>query len=77
MWLHTEVSSMNNLMIPLSLGGSPKKQASPDRHQVPQSTQMCVKVATLNKPLNNNLTSFMDTLTQSTSSSIAWHYKQT
>ena len=43
MWLHTEVSSMNNLMIPLSLGGGPKeKQASPDRNQVPQSTQMCI-----------------------------------
>src|SRR6187200_3664646 len=25
MWLHTEVSSMNNLMIPLSLGGGPKE----------------------------------------------------
>ena len=23
LWLHTEVSSMNNLMIPLSLGGGP------------------------------------------------------
>ena len=23
LWLHTEVSSMNNLMIPLSLGGIP------------------------------------------------------
>ena len=23
LWLHTEVSSMNNLMIPLSLGGEP------------------------------------------------------
>ena len=43
LWLHTEVSSMNSLMIPLSLGGGPKeKQASPDRNQVPQSTQMCV-----------------------------------
>ena len=40
--------------------------------QVPQSTQMCIKVATLNKPLINNLTSVMDTLTQSTSTSIAW-----
>ena len=44
--------------------------------QVPQSTQMCVLVATLSKPLINNLTSVMDTLkTQSTSTSIAWHYK--
>ena len=25
MWLHTEVSSLNNLMIPLSLGSGPKK----------------------------------------------------
>ena len=25
LWLHTEVSSMNNLMIPLSLGGGPKE----------------------------------------------------
>ena len=32
--------------------------------QVPdkQSTQMCIKVATLSKPLINNLTSVMDTL---------------
>ena len=30
LWLHTKVSSMNNLMFPLSLGGGPKeKQASP------------------------------------------------
>ena len=27
LWLHTEVSSMNNLMIPLSLGGEPKRTA--------------------------------------------------
>ena len=47
-------------MIPLSLGGGPKeKQASPG-DQVPQSTQMCVYVATLDKPLINNLTSIMD-----------------
>ena len=26
LWLHTEVSSMNNLMIPLSLGGGPKEK---------------------------------------------------
>ena len=25
LWLHTEVSSMNSLMIPLSLGGGPKE----------------------------------------------------
>ena len=25
LWLHTEVSSINNLMIPLSLGGGPKE----------------------------------------------------
>ena len=25
LWLHTEVSSMNNLIIPLSLGGGPKE----------------------------------------------------
>ena len=25
LWLHTEVSSKNNLMIPLSLGGGPKE----------------------------------------------------
>ena len=37
---------------------------------------MCVKFATLNKPLIINLTSVMDTLTQSTSTSIAWQYKQ-
>ena len=70
LWLHTEVSSMKNLMIPLSLGGVHKKTGNPglsrclDRqswnNQVPQSTQMCINVATLNKPLINNLTSVMD-----------------
>ena len=55
--LHTEVSSMNNLMIPLSLGGGPKENHTVPRDfqkyrqhwipQVPQSTQMCIKVATL------------------------------
>ena len=77
MWLHTEVSSMNNLMIPLSLGGGPKTNKQSWNTQVPQSTQMCIKVATLSKPLNNNLTSVMDTLTQSMSTSIGWHNKQT
>ena len=47
LWLHTEVSSMNNLMIPLSLGGGPKKNRQSWNTQVPQSTQMCVLVATL------------------------------
>ena len=43
---------------------------------MPQSTQMCVKVATLSKPLINNLTSVMkSSQTQSTSTSIAWQYK--
>ena len=60
MWLHTEVSSMNNLMIPLSLGGGPKTNKQSWNTQVPQSTQMCTKVATLNKPLINNLTSVME-----------------
>ena len=60
MWLHTEVSSMNNLMIPLSLGGGPKTNRQSWNTQVPQSTQMCIKVATLNKPLIINLTSVMD-----------------
>ena len=41
-WLHTEVSSMNNLMIPLSLGGGPKETGNRWNTQVPQSTQMCV-----------------------------------
>ena len=77
MWLHTEVSSMNNLMIPLRLGGGPKTNRQSWNTQVPQSTQMCIKVATLNKPLIDNLTSVIDTLTQSTSTSIAWQYKQT
>ena len=77
LWLHTEVSSMNNLMIPLSLGGGPKTNRQSWNTQVPQSTQMCIKVATLNKPLINNLTSVMETLTQSTSTSIALHNKQT
>ena len=76
MWLHTEVSSMNNLMIPLSLGGGPKTNSQSWNTQVSQSTQMCIKVATLNKPLINNLTSVMEnSLTQSTSTSIAWHNK--
>ena len=44
--------------------------------QVPQSTQMCIKVATLCKPLINNLTSVMDiTQTQSISTSITCQYK--
>ena len=51
LWLHTEVSSMNNLMIPLSLGGGPKKRQSWNT-QVPQSTQMCVLVATLSLTIN-------------------------
>ena len=38
--LHTEVSSMNNLMIPLSLGGGPYKIRQHWVLQVPQSTQM-------------------------------------
>ena len=40
--LHTEVSSMNNLMIPLSLGGGPKENMQSWNTQVPQPTQMCV-----------------------------------
>ena len=62
-------------MIPLSLGGGPKKNRQSWNTQVPQSTQMCIKVATLNKPLINNITSVMDTLTQTTSTSIAQQYK--
>ncbi len=42
LWLHTEVSSMNNLMIPLNLGGGPKENRQSWNTQVPQSTQMCV-----------------------------------
>ena len=42
LWLHTEVSSMNNLMIPLSLGGGPIKTGKSWELQVPQSTQMCI-----------------------------------
>src|SRR3954470_21518807 len=60
LWLHTEVSSLNNLMIPLSLGGGPKRNRQSWNTQVPQSTQMCVQVATLDKPLINKLTSVMD-----------------
>ena len=45
--LHTEVSSMNNLMIPLSLGGGPYTYRQHWVLQVPQSTQMWVLVATL------------------------------
>ena len=51
LWLHTEVSSMNNLMIPLSLGGGPYTYRQHWVLQVPQSTQMWVLVATLGKPL--------------------------
>ena len=51
LWLHTEVSSMNNLMIPLSLGGGPYTNREHWVLQVPQSTQMWVLVATLSKPL--------------------------
>ena len=60
LWLHTEVSSMNNLMIPLSLGGGPYTYRQHWVLQVPQSTQMWVLVATLSKPLINNLTSAME-----------------
>ena len=77
MWLHTKVSSLNNLMIPLSLGHGPETDRQSQNTQVPQSTQMCVKVATLSKPLINNLTSVMKySQTQSTSTSIAQQYKQ-
>ena len=73
--LHTEVSSMNNLMIPLSLGGGPYTNRQHWILQVPQSTQMWVLVATLSWTIINNLTSVMDiTQTQSTSTSIAWQY---
>ena len=53
---------MNNLMIPLILGGGPLKKGNRWNTQVPRSTQMCVKVTTLSKPLINNLTSAMNTL---------------
>ena len=52
-----------------------KKNRQSWNTQVPQSTQMWVLVATLSKPLINNLTSVMNfTQTQSTSTSIAWQY---
>ena len=52
-----------------------KKNRQSWNTQVPQSTQMCVLVATLSKPLINNLTSVMEiSQTQSTSTSIAWQY---
>ena len=51
LWLHTEVSSMNNLRIPLSLGGGPYKNRQHWVLQVPQSTQMCTKVATLSSTI--------------------------
>ena len=75
LWLHTEVSSTNNLMIPLSLGGGHRRITrynpgiSQDNTgitpgaQNQQSTQMCIKVGTLEfEPLINKLTSIMDTL---------------
>ena len=75
LWLHTEVSSKNNLMIPLSLGGGPYTYRQHWVLQVPQSTQMWVLVATLSEPLVNNLTSIMNiSQTQSMSTSIAWQY---
>ena len=52
-----------------------KKNRQSWNTQVPQSTQMWVLVATLSKPLINNLTSVMNiSQTQSTSTSIAWQY---
>ena len=52
LWLHTEVSSMNNLMIPLSLGGEPYDDhtGTPGYPRTTldslgarnQSTQMCI-----------------------------------
>ena len=75
LWLHTEVSSMNNLMIPLSLGGGPYTNRQHWVLQVPQSTQMWVLVATLSWTINKHLTSVMNiSQTQSTSTSIAWQY---
>ena len=66
--LHTEVSSMNNLMIPLSLGGGPYKIRQHWVLQVPQSTQMWVLVGTLSWTINKHLTSVMNiSQTQSTS----------
>ena len=79
LWLHTEVSSMNNLMIPLSLGGIPQgnltgppgfPRASTGFSRCPgkplgapgcpnQSTQMCIKVATLSFPQSLSLTTCM------------------
>ena len=53
-----------------------KKNRQSWNTQVPQSTQMWVLVATLSKPLINNLTSVMEiSQTQSTSTSKAWQYK--
>ena len=73
LWLHTEVSSMNNLMIPLSLGGGPYTHRQHWVLQVPQSTQMWVLVATLSWTINKHLTSVVNiTQTQSTSTIIAW-----
>ena len=73
LWLHTKVSSMNNLMIPLSLGGGPYTYKQHWVLQVPQSTQMWILVATLSWTIIKHLTSVMNiTQTQSTSTSIAW-----
>ena len=75
LWLHTEVSSMNNLMIPLSLGGGPYKNRQHWVLQVPQSTQMWVLVATLSKPLLTiSHLSWISLKPKSTSTSIAWQY---
>ena len=76
LWLHTEVSSMNNLMIPLSLGGGPYTYRQHLVLQVSQSTQMWVLVATLSKPLLTiSHLSWISLKNQSTSTSIAWQCK--
>ena len=43
---------MNNLMIPLSLGGEPNDNTGISQGARNQSTQMCIKVATLSLTIN-------------------------
>ena len=78
LWLHMEVSSMNNLMIPLSLGGGPKeKQASPGilRCLNPPRCVFRLPPQIIHQLTISHLSWI--SLTQSTSTSIAWHNKQT
>ena len=51
LWLHTEVSSMNSLMTPLSLGGGPKENRQSLEYLGASILPDVCLVATLDKPL--------------------------